>query len=199
MGDKVMTPEFRASFADVFVPRAPEEGKEPVYAVTMLFAKDADLSALKAAAKAAAIEKWGADQNKWPKNLKLPFRDQGEKDYDGYEAGCIFVRASSKQKPGLVDANVQPIIDPSEFYSGCYARATVNAFAWGGAAHQKGQNGVSFGLQNIQKIHDGEAFGGRSKPTDDFAPVGGGVAGGPAPAAPGTTPPAAQTAVDLFA
>lgn len=197
---KVMTPEFRVSFPDLFVPRAMEEGKEPMYSVTMLFPKGADLTVLKDAAKAAGVEKWGPDQAKWPKGLKLPFKDQGEKDYDGYEAGATFVRASSKQKPGLVDQSVQPIIDQSEFYAGCYARATINAFAWEHVKDGKVlSRGISFGLQNVQKLRDGEPFGGRSNPTDDFQPVGA-PSGAAAPPAPGKGGPvAAESAEDLFA
>ncbi len=163
---KVMTPRFRVSFPDVFVARAMEQGQEPKFAITMLFAKDADLSALKAAAHQAVVDKWGADQAKWPKGLKSPFRDQGDMDYEGYEAGCTFVRATSKQKPGLIGRDNAPL-EPADFYPGCYARATVNAFAY----DTKGNKGVSFGLQNIQKLEDGESLGGRSRPEEDFEPV----------------------------
>lgn len=175
MAENVMTPEFRVSFPNVFRPQAPlQEGGTPKYGLTMLFKKGEDLSKLKAAAKAAAEEKWGADQAKWPKNLRQPFRDQGEKDFEGYEDGAVFVSATSKQKPGLVDAQVQPILDEAEFYPGCYARATVRAFAYDAA----GNRGVAFGLQNIQKLRDGDPLGGRTKPENDFAPVETADAGG---------------------
>lgn len=164
----ILTPEFRASFVYAFRPQASlEEGKEPKYSVTMLFKKGADLTALKKVAHQAAVEKWG---DKIPPNLYSPFRDQGEKDYDGYEAGAIFLTATSKQKPGVVDQNVQDIINEADFYSGCWARATVRAFAYGGAG-TKFKAGVGFGLQNIQKLRDDKPLGGRTRATDDFAPV----------------------------
>lgn len=166
----IMTPKFRVSFPFVFQPqKAKEEGKDPKYSVAMLFEKGADLSALKTAAKEAAANKWGPDPAKWPKNLRNPFRDQGdrEKKLDGYVDGAIVITATSKQRPGLVDENVQPIIEERQFYPGCYARATVRAFAYDTA----GNKGVSFGLQNIQKVADGQPLGGRSRPENDFAPV----------------------------
>lgn len=174
MTDKVITPEFRVSFPNVFRPAKPMEGSngEPKYTLTMLFPKDADLSKLKAAAKEAATEKWGADQAKWPKNLRLPFRDQGEKEFEGYEAGGIFITATSKQKPGLVDSQVQDIIEESGFYAGCYAKASVRAFAYDTA----GNRGIAFGLGNVQMTRHGDPLGGRSRPTDDFEPVAGGPA-----------------------
>ena len=163
---KVMTPEFRVSFPNVFKPRG-FEGQEPKYSVVMLFDKSTDISALKQLAQRAVEEKW-PDPAKRPKGLRNPFKDgDTEKpDVDGYE-GAIFVNASSKMKPGVVDQNVQPIIDENEFYAGCYARATVTAYAY----NKIGNKGVAFGLQNIQKLRDGEPFTGRSRAEDDFAPV----------------------------
>jgi len=144
-----------------------QAGGEPKYSITMLFPKGADLSALKNAATEAATEKWGADKTKWPKNLRIPFRNQSEKEFEGYEKDAIFITATSKQRPGLVDTNVQEIIEEKDFYPGCYARATVRAFAY----DQAGNRGVSFGLQNVQKLADGDPLGGRTRPSDDFEPV----------------------------
>lgn len=161
--EKVLTPKFRVSFPAVFVPRAAMDGAEPKYSVVMLFPKDTDLSRLKAIAKQAVTEKWG---DKVPKDLRSPFRDGDEKELDGY-AGQIFITASSKMKPGLVNGQREAIIEASEFYAGCYARATVNAYAY----DRNGNKGVAFGLQNLQKLEEGEPFSGRTKPEDDFDAV----------------------------
>lgn len=165
--DPLFTPEFRVSFPNVFRPqKSMEAGKDPKYGITMLFAKGADLSKLKKAAADCAREFFGArlDNPVFAKKLRSPFRDQGEKDFSGYEAGAIFINATSKIKPGLVDAQVQTIIDESQFYAGCYARATVRAFAY----DQAGNVGVAFGLNNIQKLREGEPLGGRARPEDEF-------------------------------
>lgn len=169
---KCTTPEFRVSFPHVFKPNAfvnPKTGEsqEPKFRLVMLFDKKADLTALKKARVAAIREKWGDDKAKWPKNLRSPFRDGSEKsDMEGYE-GKIFVSASSKQKPGLVNQQVQAIISEDEFYAGCYARATLFAYAY----DAMGNKGVAFGLQNIQKLRDGESFSGRKKAEDEFDAV----------------------------
>ena len=164
MADTVMTPEFRVSFPAVFKPKRQkgDATSEPKYGLTMLFPKGADLSKLKRAAEEAVKEKWG---DKPPKNLRSPFRDQGEKEYEGYVEGAVFVSASSKQKPGLVDRQRQDIIDETEFYPGCYARATLRAFAY----DNNGNKGVAFGLNNVQKLRDGDPLGGRTRAQDDFA------------------------------
>ena len=161
-GKKVMTPKFRVAFAKVFKPEAFEEGQDAVYSITMLFPKGTDLSELKKVAKDAKKDKWG---NKPPKKLKTPFKDgdaEEFEDYDGF-AGMYVVRATSKWRPGIVNMKLQNITDETEFYSGCWARATVQAFAY-----DRIGKGVSFALQNLQKIEDDDKFGGGASAQDDF-------------------------------
>lgn len=163
---KVVTPEFRVSFPSVFKARAFGD-QEPKFSVTMLFDKNADLGKLKQAMKNAAVEKWGPDEKKWPKNLRKPLRNGDEKaDVKGYK-GKLFLVASSKQAPDVVDQNLDPIIEESRFYAGCYARAELLAFAYDTA----GNRGISFALQNLQKTRDGEALSGRKKANEVFSVV----------------------------
>lgn len=166
---KVITPEFRASFPQLFEAKS-FQNQDAKFSVVMLFdKKTTDLKAMKKAAANAAIEKWGADKAKWPKNLRDPFRDGEEKaDMEGYK-GCTFVSASSKaeNRPGLVDENVERIMDKSKFYAGCYARAELIAFAY----DVSGNRGISFSLQNVQKLRDGKPFSGRKNAEDVFDKV----------------------------
>lgn len=158
-----LTPTGRFSFADLFEPSA-FEGQDPKYGVTLLFDADADLAEMKAAATRAAREKWG---DKPPANMRTPFRDGNEKaDLDGY-AGTTFVRFTSKSKPGVVDAARNAT---TEVKSGDYGRVSYSVFAY----DRNGNRGVSFGLGNVQKQADGEAFGGRTSPSDDFGASAGG-------------------------
>jgi hypothetical protein len=185
MSTQVLSPEFRVAFPKVFKAERNDLNGKDEFSVVALFAKGADLSKMKAAAKAAAEKKWGADPKKWPKNLRDPFRDQGDREKEdddgnaylpaGYEKGAFYLNLKSTKRPGLVDAKVQDIIDETDFYGGCYARAQVNAFAY----DNKGNAGVSFGLNHVQKLKDGESFGaGARNPADVFEAVGGDSAGG---------------------
>lgn len=165
---RVKTPKFRAAFVTLFEPRGMDDdpdGKKS-YSVTMLFDKNADLSEMKKAVEAAIQKKWG---NKRPANLRLPFRDAGEKagEYEGFKKGMTFVTARTYDKPQVVDQDVNPITDRKELYSGCYAWATVVA----GAYEARGNKGVAFYLNNVQKLADGEPLGGTSRAEDDFKPV----------------------------
>ncbi len=170
---KCVTHEFRVSFPAIFKPKGFQD-QEPKYSVAMLFPKNVKLSApankqknsLRAICSAAAAEKWGEDKDKWPKRLKMPFRDGDESETDGY-AGHIYCNASSKTKPGVVDKDLTPIMNEADLYAGCYARAEVIAFAY----DVSGNRGVGLALQNIQKLRDGQPFTGRKKPEDVFESV----------------------------
>jgi len=175
---KCLTPMFRVSYPNVFKPKRNDLSGKDEYSLVALFPKGADLSSLKKAAEEAGIKKWGENKAKWPKNLRSPFRDQGDRAKEdeatgkeflpaGYEKGAVYMNLKSNERPGVVDSKVQDIIDESDFYAGCWARASVNAYAY----EQKGNAGISFGLGNIQKVKEGDPLGGRTRATDDFAPI----------------------------
>ncbi len=169
----VLTPFFRVSYPNVFKPKKNELNGKQEYSLVALFPKGADFTALKAAAKEAIDKKWPKDK---PANLKNPLRDQAERAKivdgkkvlpPGYEEGAMFSTLKCTNRPGLVDGKNQDIINESDFYAGCWARASVNVFAY----DQAGNRGVSFSLQNIQKWKDDEPLSGRPKASTEFAPV----------------------------
>ena len=80
-------------------------------------------------------------------------------------ANAYFLNANSTTKPGIVDANSQPIIDTSELYSGIYGRASVNFYAF----NSNGNRGVACGLNALQKLRDGEPLGGHINAETEFA------------------------------
>ena len=174
MSEKATTPVGRVSYPNVFRAHQSELSGKLEYSVVLVFGPDADLSALKKAAQNAIVEKWGADKAKWPANLRSPLRrceDRAKEGVlpEGYPEGGTFITIKSNQAPGLVDGNLQSIIEERDFYAGCYARATVAAYAY----DVTGNRGVSFGLRNLQKTGEGEPISGRTAPEDDFQAVAG--------------------------
>ncbi len=143
----LITPFGILSFPTLFVPRAPVEGAEPRYSLTLVFDKvqqaTAEYKTLRDAVAACAREKWG---NKVPSNLRSPFRDASEKDYAGYEDGFIFINAWTKTAPGLVGPNREDIHDPNDIWAGQLARASVKPFAY----DTSGNRGIGLSLQNVQ-------------------------------------------------
>ena len=139
------------------------------YSVSVLIPKD-DKETIKAINDAvdAAIEEGiakfgGKKPNKAA--LKLPLRDGDTEREDEAYAGHWFINANSKTAPQIVDKAVKPILDRDEVYSGCYARVSLNFYAF----NSNGNKGIACGLGNIQKIRDGESLGGRSSAADDFS------------------------------
>jgi ssDNA-binding protein len=146
----INTPYATLSFANLFTPRPRSEGSEPVYSCALLFDKTQQASprfkALQNAWAEAARNEWGNNVNL--KQIKSPFRDAGEKAYEGYHPGDIFISSWSKNKPGIVDRNGEDILLPEEVWSGQLVRANVMPFAW----THSGKRGVSFGLNHVQVI-----------------------------------------------
>ena len=162
----------RWSYANVWDPKSIDGGK-PKYSVSLIIPKDdtASVNKIKAAIQAAYEE----GQSKLKGNgktvpplsaIKNPLRDGDlEKPDDEAYAGCYFVNANSATAPGVVDADRQPIIERSEVYSGVYGRASINFYAF----NVNGNRGIACGLNNLQKIRDGEPLGGKTSAESDFA------------------------------
>lgn len=163
---KVVTGKVRLSYEHVWEPAAIKDS-DPKYSVSLIIPKS-DKKTIKAIqdaieqAKEDGKAKFGG---KIPANLKLPLRDGDiERPEDETYADSYFINANSKDKPQIVDRNVQPILDKNEVYSGCYARVSVSIYPF----NTNGNRGIACGLGNIQKIADGEPLGGRTRAEDDF-------------------------------
>lgn len=170
---KVITgPETRWSYANVWEPKS-INGGTPKYSVSLIIPKSdtKTVEKIKAAIKAAYDE----GQGKLKGNsrtvpalsvLKTPLRDgDTERPDDPVYANSYFINANSASAPGIVGADCQPIIDRSEVYSGVYGRASINFYAF----NSNGNKGIACGLNNLQKIKDGEPLGGKSRAEDDFS------------------------------
>ena len=92
-------------------------------------------------------------------------RGDTERPDDEAYANSYFINANSATAPGIVDANCSPILERSEVYSGVYGRASISFYAF----NSNGNKGIACGLNNLQKIRDGEPLGGRTRAEDDFA------------------------------
>ena len=170
---KVITgPDTRWSYANVWEAKS-INGGTPKFSVSLIIPKSdtATIAKIKAAIEAAYKEgeaKLKGNGRSVPalSVLKTPLRDgDTERPDDEAYANAYFVNANSSTAPGIVDADRQPILDRSEVYSGVYGRASINFYAF----NSNGNKGIACGLNNLQKIRDGEPLGGKSRAEDDFA------------------------------
>ena len=162
----------RWSYVNAWEPKA-INGGAPKYSVSLIIPKSdtKTLEKIRAAIQAAYEE----GQSKLKGNgrsvpalsaLKTPLRDgDAERPDDEAYANSYFVNANSGTAPGIVDADRNPILERSEVYSGVYGRASINFYAF----NSNGNKGIACGLNNLQKIRDGEPLGGKSRAEDDFA------------------------------
>lgn len=185
--NRLVLPEGRVSYPALFEPKDNFSKTSKEFSVQISWPKTQDLTDFRKALLEAMREKYGADQaTKWPVQFRKrdmmqylsetgqdgwPLRDgdvSGRPELDG----CVYAtfKSPADRRPKVVDHNVQPILDSSEIYGGCYARVSVKAYASDKCGSGKG--GVSASLGNVQKTKDGEAFGaGNVRPEDDFGPV----------------------------
>ena len=155
---KVVTGECRFSYANLWEAKAMDENSKPKYSVSLIIPKSdtKTIAKIKAAIEAAYEES----------KIKTPLRD-GDTDRPDDEAyaNSYFVNANSITAPGIVDADRQQILTHSEIYSGIYGRASITFYAF----NTKTSRGIACGLQNVQKLRDGDPLGGHSSAEEDFA------------------------------
>lgn len=161
----------RWSYVNAWEPKS-INGGAPKYSVSLIIPKSdtKTIEKIQAAIQAAYDEGQGKLKGNGKSVpalsvLKTPFRDgDAERPDDEAYADSYFINANSGTAPGIVDADRQPILDRSEVYSGVYGRASINFYAF----NSNGNKGIACGLNNLQKIKDGEPLGGKSRAEDDF-------------------------------
>ena len=160
----------RISFANIWEAKS-INGSDPKYSVSCVIPKSDKKTlakiqkAVEAAKEEAKGKKWGG---KIPPNLKLPLRDGDiERPDDENYANCMFLNANSTDKPGIVDRQVTPILDPMQVYSGCYCNVSLSVYGFS----SNGNRGVACGLGNIQWLKDGERLSGKADAASDFEAV----------------------------
>ncbi len=177
--------EVRLSYVNVFEPQTRPGSTDAKYGVTVLVPKSdmatkaAIDAAIEAAVTSGVTKCWSGVRPPVP---SLPIHDgDGPRPSDGqpYGAecrGCWVFTASSKNAPGVVDANVQPILDPRKVYSGVWGRVNISFFPY----NNNGKKGIGCGLNHVQVLRDGEPLVDRVSAEDAF----GAPAAPQAPAAP---------------
>lgn len=166
---KVVTGKVRFCYVNLFKPVAMNEGEAEKYSVCIVIPKRDTVTIEKInraieAAKIAGKAKLADKNGKIPLNIKIPLRD-GDIDRadDPAFENSYFINCSCLRRPGVVDLNLDPIMDPEEVYSGCYGRVSINFYAFN--ANSKG---IAAGLNNVQKLEEGERLAGNSTPDSDF-------------------------------
>ena len=169
---KVITNTVRGTYLALSSPKKDDKTGEEKYGMAILIPKTdkVTLNAIKGAQQTAAEKKWGA---KLPPKINYTLHDgDGVKPEAGtpYGPECkghYVMNVGTKNRPGVVDQNVRPILDPTALVSGDYFRVEINAYGY----ENKGKCGVSFGLNNVQLVKKGDPLGNTSRAEDVFSSV----------------------------
>lgn len=164
---KVITgPNTRWSYANVWEPKS-INGGAPKFSVSLIKTVSKIQAAIEAAYREGEAKLKGNGKSVPALSaIKTPLRDgDTERPDDPAYAGAYFVNANATSAPGIVDADRNPILTRSEVYSGVYGRASITFYAF----NSSGNRGIACGLNNLQKIRDGEPLGGKASAESDFA------------------------------
>lgn len=170
---KVITgKDTRWSYANVWEPKS-INGGTPKFSVSLIIPKSDTVTVQKI--KTAIEAAYHEGESKLKGNgksvpplaaIKTPLRDGDvERPDDEAYANAYFINANSATAPGIVDLDRNPILSRSEVYSGVYGRASINFYAF----NSNGNKGIACGLNNLQKVRDGEPLGGKASAESDFA------------------------------
>ena len=167
--------DVRLSFANaLFEPQKVQgQGEAKFSASFILPPNHPGVAAIKAAMKAVAEAKWGAKAAETFMALKagdkLALHDGDSKpQYQGYK-GNLFVNASNKIKPLVIDGNKSPLAATSgRPYAGCYVNGSIELWA---QDNQFGKR-INATLKGVQFLRDGERLaGGGVASADDFEAI----------------------------
>ena len=168
--NKVVTGKVRFAYQHVFKPSAFQEGDDEKYSVTCIIPKKDKKTLTNINGVIDNLKEEAAKRSpggKLPKKFEVFLHDGDEEKPDKEEfEDSFYVNPKSKTKPGVVDADLDPILDSDEFYSGCYGRVSMTLFVYPKEGTPKG---ISAFLNNVQKLDDGENLGGSGgSASDDF-------------------------------
>ena len=169
---KVITgPDTRWSYANIWEAKS-INGGTPKFSVSLIIPKSdtKTVAKVRAAIEAAYIEgeaKLKGNGKSVPTfaAIKTPLRDGDiERPDDPAYINAYFINANATSAPGIVDVDRNPILTRSEVYSGVYGRASISFYAF----NSNGNKGIACGLNNLQKVRDGEPLGGKNSAESDF-------------------------------
>lgn len=178
---RIVLKNVRLSYVSLTTPKESERedgSKVMKYSVQILMPKtgkyakanEALLDNAIAAAKEKGKTKLANKNGIIPASLKTCKRDgdedetyAGEKIYEG----MWVVNASNPKKPGLVDVQLQPIMDEEEIYSGIWAYVSINVAAF----TTDKSKGITAYINNVMKLRNDERLDGAISAEKEFEGV----------------------------
>lgn len=154
----------RVSYANLNQPRAFGD-QAPKYSASLILDKKNTLAVSKVEAAMRAAYDDGLSVLKGKSKVTPTFEEitkdgplhdgDTKKDGDPAYKGSFYLNAKNSRKPIIVNSDKEEILDPSEIYSGIYAKAAIGFFAY----NKNGNRGIGCSLDIVMKTADGEPLG----------------------------------------
>jgi hypothetical protein len=161
----IKLPAVRASYVNVFEPTAYEDGDPAKYSCTAILDKEDHASTIRDMERTMRKMAKAAFGGKVPATLKLCLRDGEEKeDKDGYGPDVMFIKATSKKRPVVVDRDGSALDESDDvIYSGCYIHMSIRLWV----QDNKYGKRINAHLRAVKFVRDGEAFSGDDVDPDE--------------------------------
>ena len=152
---KITLTNVRLSFPALFKGRAFEEGDDPKYEATALMGKESNQTKKLGKIIKDMIE--GSFDAKDRKKVQSCFKDGSVKeDTDGYSDEIMFIKASSKKRPTVVDRDLAPVTEEDGvIFGGCYVNMAIRLWV----QDNKWGKRINAELLGMQFVKEGESFG----------------------------------------
>ena len=164
-GNKITTPTGRIAFPYAFEKaKSLDPDKEGKYEVTIYIPKEDDISKLLEEVNRVAKEAFGSRYVGQDKLKHPPIKDGDEKGTDHPAYGHWIVRGKSNSKPAVVKGDLSALTEKEDLYGGCFGKLNLTP-----ASYQIPSGwGITFYLNAVQKVKDGEKFAGTASSPEDM-------------------------------
>lgn len=172
---KVMLKNVILSYPALAEPEAFGDQAEK-FKATFVITDENQVKEVQAAALEVGKAYFGADVAKKIRSGKIKFAVKKSGEEDSYPEGSYYIRTTSKNQPGLVsiypskDDPKKParIEGKREIEEAFYPGAIVNASLVVTTYDRPDSKGITFFLNNVQKVRDGERLDSRVRAEDEF-------------------------------
>jgi hypothetical protein len=158
----------RISYPTLFTPKQVAGQGEPKYSAAFIIDNN-NPGLKKLLALRDEVVKTAYPTGKIPSGFKgLPLY-AGEDKHPGNEdyAGCHLLNSSNKNKPVVVDQQMNKVLDPAQVYPGMFVNVAVSVYCY----NQTLSKGVTCGLEAVQLVRDGERLDNRPNVNELFSPI----------------------------
>lgn len=151
---KVVTDLVMFVNANLYAPISFAQGSTPKFTLTLVIPKSDSEMIRKITSAYEETKKFNSQflGAHFDKTESSVLQDGDLKVNDKCFKDAYYINTSSREQPGVVDTDLNPIIQSEEVYDGCFGRASITFYPYKVGT----KSGIAVGLNNVMKMKDGE-------------------------------------------